>query len=140
MDESLSADAVADPGDLVRRYLAAIESGASSEALARFFTPDVVQEEFPNRLFPDGATRDLAGILAGAERGRQVLRRQHYEIRSILSSPPAVAVEVVWAATVAIPIGTLEPGDELRARFCMVLELESGRIRRQRNYDCFDPF
>jgi len=28
----------------------------------------------------------------------------------------------------------------MTAHFCMVLELEDGRIRRQRNYDCFEPF
>jgi ketosteroid isomerase-like protein len=34
---------------LARRYLEAIERGGSDDSLA-FFAPDVVQEEFPNRL------------------------------------------------------------------------------------------
>jgi hypothetical protein len=39
---------------LIRSYLAAIESGATGEALARFFTPDAIQVELPNRLNPQG--------------------------------------------------------------------------------------
>jgi hypothetical protein len=38
------------------------------------------------------------------------------------------------------PRSTLAPGDAMTARFCIVLEMEDGRIRRQRNYDCFEPF
>ncbi len=41
----------------VRRYLTAIEQGAGFEELAGFFTPDVVQIEYPNRLVVDGARR-----------------------------------------------------------------------------------
>jgi len=38
---------------LARRYLEALERGESGDSLA-FFAPDVVQEEFPNRLTPKG--------------------------------------------------------------------------------------
>jgi ketosteroid isomerase-like protein len=41
---------------------------------------------------------------------------------------------------VAVPIGTLAVGGQLRARFAMFLEIREGRIARQRNYDCFYPF
>jgi ketosteroid isomerase-like protein len=44
-----------------RRYLEAIEQGDPEGHLA-FFAADVVQEEFPNRLVPQGATRDLAAL------------------------------------------------------------------------------
>lgn len=125
---------------LVRDYLTAIESGAPFETLARFFTEDVEQVEYPNRLVPDGATRDLAAMREGSRKGREVLTGQSYDIRAVTCAPPRVAVEVVWTGTLAVPIGSLTPGDAMRAHFCMVLELENGRIRRQRNYDCFDPF
>jgi hypothetical protein len=39
----------------------------------------------------------------------------------------------------AIPIGSLTPGCEMRAHFAVILEIENERIRRQRNYDCFEP-
>lgn len=38
--------------DLARRYLTAIERGATGDDLAAFFAPNVVQQEFPNRLMP----------------------------------------------------------------------------------------
>jgi hypothetical protein len=37
-------------------------------------------------------------------------------------------------------IGQLQPGQEMRAHFAVFLEFRDGRIRRQRNYDCFEPF
>src|SRR5687768_5107858 len=43
--------------ETTRQYLAALEQMATGDALARFFRPDVVQEEFPNRLVPQGARR-----------------------------------------------------------------------------------
>jgi hypothetical protein len=38
----------------VQRYLKAIEQGVTGEALAEFYTPDVLQEEYPHRLLPNG--------------------------------------------------------------------------------------
>jgi phytoene dehydrogenase-like protein len=49
---------VADVLELTRRYFAALESGATGEALAAFYAPEAVQEEFPNRLLAHGARRD----------------------------------------------------------------------------------
>ena len=129
-----------DHAPFVREYLGAIESGATGDALARFFTPDIVQEEFPNRLMPNGARRDLAAILDGAVRGQKVVRRQTFTVHNVVSSGPTVVAELTWTATLAVPIGALAAGDDMTARFCIVLELERGRIRAQRNYDCFDPF
>jgi hypothetical protein len=43
---------------LVRRYLIAVASGTTGAALAAFYAPDAVQEEFPNRLMATGARRD----------------------------------------------------------------------------------
>jgi hypothetical protein len=36
--------------ETARNYLRASEQGATGEALARFFTPDVTHQEFPNKL------------------------------------------------------------------------------------------
>ena len=57
---------------IARQYITAIESGATGDALARSFTPDVLIEEMPNRVAPHGSTSDLAKVLQGAERGRQL--------------------------------------------------------------------
>ena len=125
---------------LARRYLQAIESGSTGADLASFFTSDVVQEEFPNRLVAQGARRDLNAVLEGAARGQQVIARQRYEVRNALATGDQVALEVVWTATLAVPVGSLPAGGEMRAHFAVFLEFRDGQIAAQRNYDCFDPF
>lgn len=124
---------------LVKSYFKAIESD-DPEAGLRFFAPDVVQEEFPNRLVPAGATRDLAALRESAHKGRKVVTSQRYEIVNALVSGNQVAVETIWTGTLAIPLGTIPAGGQMRARFGMFLELRDGQIIRQRNYDCFDAF
>lgn len=123
-----------------RRYLAAIEAGATGDALAAFFTADVVQEEFPNRLVPTGARRDLRDMLEGAVRGQTVLSAQRFDVRGEVASGDRVALELVWTGTLAVPIGSVPVGGEMRAHFAVFLEFRDGRIAAQRNYDCFDPF
>jgi hypothetical protein len=47
---------------------------------------------------------------------------------------------VIWTATLAVPLGTLPAGGQMRARFAVFLEFKDDKIIFQRNYDCFDPF
>jgi len=129
----------------IRAYFNAIEEGtnpASDDASASltFYHPDVRQEELPNQLVPTGAVRDLAALRDAASRGRKVLRAQRYEIRNIVVSGNSAAVEASWVGTLAVPIGKLPAGGEMRAHFGMFLEFEDGLIKSQRNYDCFEPF
>lgn len=126
--------------DLARRYLAAIEQGATGPALAAFFAPDVVQQEFPNRLVANGAVRDLAAILDGAVRGQQVMSGQRYEIINAFASGQTVVLEVQWTGTLAIALGSLPAGGQMRARFAVFIEYQGDKIIRQRNYDCFEPW
>ena len=123
-----------------RRYLQALEAGAQGDALAAFFAPDVVQEEFPNRLMENGATRDLAALLDGAVRGAKVMTNQHFEIVREIADGDRVAIELVWTGTTQVAFRSLGVGDTMRARFAIFLDYRDGRIARQRNYDCFDPF
>jgi ketosteroid isomerase-like protein len=124
----------------VRRYLNAIEQGSTGAALADFFAPEVVQEEFPNRLVVQGARRDLAAILEAAERGQKVISAQRYEIHNEVAQGNFVALEVLWTGTLAVPFGSLAVGDNMRAHFAVFIELRDGKIVAQRNYDCFDPW
>ncbi len=126
--------------DFIRRYLSAIEQGETGEALAAFYTPDAVQEEFPNRLVPTGARRDLAAILEGAVRGQKVLTGQTYEIVSAVENGDRIALELIWVGTLAVPLGSVPAGGNLRARFAVFIDFRDGRIAAQRNYDCFDAF
>ena len=132
--------------ETARRYLAAIEATTSPNANAAdadptaYFTADVVQEELPNRLVPAGARRDLTAMREGAERGRRVLKDQRYEVQRAYATGDMVILEVLWVGTLAVSIGTLQPGEEMKAHFAVFLEFRDGRICRQRNYDCFEPF
>lgn len=121
-------------------WVHAIESGATGDELARFVTPDVVHEDLPNRFFPSGVTYDLAGMQAGAERGKAIMQTQRYDILSAIASGNAVALQLDWTAKVAIPLGTLKPGDEMRAHVAVFMEFREGKICHQRDYGCYEAF
>jgi predicted ester cyclase len=118
----------------------AIESGATGDALARFFTPDVVIQEMPNRVAPNGSTSDLAKALQGAERGKQLFLRQTYAITNMVSEGEQVALEMDWIGVTAVPIQSLPPGSEIRDHVAVFLRFRTGRIARQHVYDCFEPW
>jgi hypothetical protein len=128
---------VSSRGLVVRNYLKAIEARRD---VTGFYTDDIVQEEFPNALSPNGATREMADLKAAAKRGQNVLRSETYEIVTLLEANDMVACELIWRGVLAIPLKSLQPGDTLKARFAAFFEFEGAKIRRQRNYDCFDPF
>jgi len=65
--------------DIATAYIRALESGATGDDIAEFFSPDAVVTEFPNRFTPNGGTRDLENLLAAAERGKKVMQHDCYE-------------------------------------------------------------
>lgn len=123
-----------------RAYIAAVEGGAVGDDLAAFYHPDVVQHEFPNRLVPSGAQRELDDILRGAESGSRLMERQIYDIHTVTELGDRVILEYTWTGYPRTLVGTVRPGEAMRARICQVIEYEDGLIIRQRNYDCFEPF
>lgn len=123
--------------EIVRAYLRAIEQRGDSLS---FFAEDAVQEEFPNALVPAGARRTLDDLKAAAARGQNVLSSETYEIVNLLESGDLVAAEVLWRGILAVPLRSLKPGDAMKARFAVFFEFRGDKIRRQRNYDCFEPF
>lgn len=129
--------------DLIARakaFVAAIEADAPWDVIAGFYAPDIVQEEFPNRLLPNGAARDLAALADANAKGRHVLASQRYEVLNALGAGDTVVLEAKWSGTLAVDIGALKAGDVMRARFAQIFEFRDGLIVRQRNYDCFEPF
>ena len=126
--------------ETARRYFRAIEDGMAFEALAGFYTPDVVQHEYPNQFMRQGAERELEDLRAAAVRGDGAVASQHYEVRNVLASGDWVALEVTWSAKVRLPIGAIAAGGQMRAHFGVFLQFRDGKIARQHNYDCFDPF
>ena len=124
-----------------RRYFAAIERREGVEVIAECLHPAIVQEEFPNRLNPQGGRSDYATMLERLARGRQLLIAEQYEIVGELAANDRVALEVLWSGTLAVPLGEQLPaGHTMRARFAIFLEFQDGRIIAQRNYDCFEPW
>jgi ketosteroid isomerase-like protein len=126
--------------EFVRRYFDAIEAGVSAEDLVRFFAPDVIQEEFPNRLIPQGARRELPQILEALKRGKAIVQSQRFEIVHAVNGGDEVALEVRWTGTFRVPIGTLQPGMSMRSTSAIFIRLANGKIARQRNYDCIEEF
>jgi hypothetical protein len=73
-------------------------------------------------------------------KGRALLTSQRFEILNNVESGNQLSLEVLWTGTLAVPIGSLSPGDQMRAHFAIFLEYRNGLILRQRNYDCFEPW
>ena len=126
--------------EIVKRYLASIESAAPFDEVKKYLAADIVQTEFPNRLVPDGATRRLPELAAAAASGRKVVSAQRYEIRNAVALAEHVALEVKWTGTLAIPFGTIPAGGQMTASFGVFFVVRDGRIQTQNNYDCFDPW
>src|SRR5262245_46007265 len=117
----------------IRAYLEALQSGVVGQELAKFFSPDAQQIEFPNRLSPSGGVSDLPTLLRRAEQGQKLMRSQRYEVRSEVAQAERVAVEATWIGELAVPLGSLAAGATMKAQFAMFFELSEGRIRSQRN-------
>lgn len=126
--------------EIARNYLQALERRETGAALGSFFAPDVVFEEFPNRLTPLGKKRDLAESLAGAENGKKTMSRQIYKITHEIAAGDQVTLEVEWLGKLAIPFGSIPFGGQMKAFFAMFMEFRDGKIVRQRNYDCFEAW
>jgi ketosteroid isomerase-like protein len=125
---------------IAKEYIARLSNSGGAEELDSFFAPDVVQEEFPNRLMPNGAVRDLAAMKAGRIRGRALLAAENCELINAVADQDQVVMEIIWTGTVRDARGPFAAGQKLRARFAVFMEFQDGRIVRQRNYDCFDPW
>src|SRR5262245_57026913 len=108
---------------LAKQFVSAVERGAADE-VAALLADDVLQEEFPNRLMPNGATRNKAAMLAGGERGKKVMTSQRYEVINVVASGDHVAMELRWTGTLAVPVGSLPVGGEMRARYAIFLEFK----------------
>ena len=124
----------------VRDYYAAVEHGAEALDWNHWFTPDAIQEEFPNRLLPEGARRDLAAMREAALRGHALMADQRFELLTAIASGDTVVVEAEWRGTVGRDVGPFAAGMTLRTKFAQVLVLRGGKIAALRNYDCFFPW
>jgi len=125
---------------VVYEYLQAISSNVPVEELLGFLAPEIVQEEMPNMLKPQGDSRGRAELQRDYERGRQMIASQRYDIQSSIAMGDTVSIEVIWTGRLAVAVGDLPQGAEMRARCAIFFEFQDGKIVRQRNYDCFETF
>ena len=126
---------------VARRYMEALERREPAEMIAGYLHPEMVQEEFPNRLNPHGGRSDHATMLTRLVRGREVMASERYEVESVVALCERVDLEVRWSGTLAISLGEQLPaGLTMRARFGVFLDFRAGQIIAQRNYDCFEPW
>jgi len=118
-------------------FVRTVEAGLDPTDLV---TSDVVEEELPNRFFPNGKKRDLAEMRAGIEKGKTLFKKQSYDITNMVGSADFVALEVAWQGELAVALGELRPGATMRARVAYFFEIRDGRITKIRHYDCVEPF
>jgi ketosteroid isomerase-like protein len=123
--------------ETARLYLKSLEDGISP---TEFFSPEIVMEQLPNRIYPKGIRAGVAEMAAAFEKGKKLLSSQSYEIKRAVENENIVALEVLWTGRLAIAFGSVQPGSEMRAHSAMFLEFRDGKIISQRNYDCFEPF
>ena len=123
--------------DRAKAYLAAIQTRGD---VASHFCPDVEQRELPNQLLKDGATRDLAALIASGEKGKRALVSENYEIVSAVEQGDRLALQAIWTGILAVPLGNVPAGGTVRAHLGMFFTFRDGRILRLHNYDCFEPF
>ncbi|GLU43760.1 nuclear transport factor 2 family protein [Allomuricauda sp. NBRC 101325] len=124
----------------VMDFLKMLENRKSSNELEKFYHPDSEQTEFPNTLTKQLTVRNLQDLKLASEKGANILTKEAYEIMNLYSFENTVVLECIWKGTLAIALGNLKSGDQMTAYFAQIFELKDGKIFRQRNYDCFEPF
>jgi ketosteroid isomerase-like protein len=125
---------------LIERYLKALED-FDTKTMAACFSPRVVQTEWPNALKPHGDRRGLEKLKSDFERGKAVLKSQTYEVRYMMCTATACAVQVCWKGVLAVKLGNLKEWDMMETHSAMFFTFDAdGFILTQDNYDCFEPF
>jgi ketosteroid isomerase-like protein len=122
-----------------RRLFAAIETGDRA-GLLRCYAENAVQIEHPNRLKPNGDRRTPEAMAEALARGKQMLQSERYEIIEAVASGDRLALQVKWTGVLAVPVGALQPGDEMVCESGIFMRFSGETIAEQHNYDCFADF
>ncbi len=127
----------ASPLDRVLGFIRVLETGGGSAGIRPFLADSFVLVEAPHLLAPEGSTRTLQDVLAGADQAAQVVTDQKFAIRRTTCEGGRVAVEADWSATVQMDLRYWDRGDTIRARTSSVFEVSSGLVVSQDSYDCY---
>ena len=133
-DHSLPA---ASPLEHVLEFIRVLEAGGGAAEIRPFLSKSFVLTEAPHLLAPEGSTRALAGVLAGADQSRQVVKDQKFIVRRTTCEGGRVVVEADWSATVLMDLRYWDRGETIRARTASVFEVSGGVIVSQDSYDCY---
>ncbi|MDJ1472377.1 nuclear transport factor 2 family protein [Cytophagaceae bacterium DM2B3-1] len=125
---------------IVSTFLTVLENRKSSDELEPFYHPDAIQIEYPNTLTKNLTKRNLQELKAASDRGLNVLQKEKYEVLHSYVYGNTVIIEVIWTGVLNIPLASIPVGGEMKAYFAQFFEFMDGKIIRQRNYDCFEPF
>lgn len=125
---------------IAEQFIKRLQSRNSAEELIQFYHEDIEQIEFPNTLTKNKTIRNLEDLKLASERGKKVLQKEEYEILKSYSFDNTVIIEALWTGTLAIPLGNIPVGGQMRAYFAQFYEFKDEKIIKQRNYDCFEPF
>ncbi|WP_461190218.1 nuclear transport factor 2 family protein [Arthrobacter sp. Z4-13] len=125
------------PLDRVLKFLRVLESGGGAAAVRPLLADSFVLVEAPHLLAPEGSTRTLADVLAGADQSSEVVADQKFVVRRTTCEGGRVAVEADWSATVLLDLPYWDRGEVIRARTSSVFEVNNGLIVSQDSYDCY---
>jgi SnoaL-like domain len=125
------------PLDRVLEFIRVLESGGGGATIRPFLADSFVLVEAPHLLAPEGSTRTLSEVLAGADQSSEVVAGQKFVVRRTTCEGGRVAVEADWSATVLMDLRYWDRGDIIRARTSSVFEVSNGLIVSQDSYDCY---
>lgn len=126
--------------EIVKEFLHALENRKSPTDVLRFYHPEIIQTEYPNAVTKNVTERNMQELAAASERGQKLLSKETYEILHAHEAGNTVIIEAKWTGTLSVAVGQIPAGGNMVAHFAQFLEFKDGKIYRQRNYDCFDPF
>jgi hypothetical protein len=127
----------ASPLDCVLGFIRVLEAGGGAAEIRPFLADSFVLVEAPHLLAPEGSTRTLPDVLAGADHSSEVVSDQAFVIRRTTCEGGRVAVEADWSATVLMDLRYWDQGEVIRARTSSVFEVREGLIVSQDSYDCY---
>ncbi len=125
---------------IARSFVKALQNRTSPEDLLAFYHPEIEQVEYPNTLTPSLTRRNLPQLKKASEKGKSVLVSEEYDIINAYVHGNTVILETIWTGTLAVPLGKIPPGGQMKAYFAQFIEFVDDKIIRIRNYDCFEPF
>lgn len=123
--------------DAVHALYAALELGQPRPEL---FTEDARTLEHPNAIKPRGAQASLAEMMAAAQKGKELLSSQRYEVRSAIEHGDTAIVRLRWTGVIAKDAGPFRQGQVLTAHIAQFIETRGWKVASIETYDCYEPF